>query len=142
MLLHEKQQQIIERYLPVEDWHERLALIVERARRLPPLTEAERCEANRVQGCASRVWIAAALAENRCRFRVDADSTLVKGLAALLCEIYDGAAPEEVVEVEPEALEALRLSDHLSPTRRHGLEAVRRVIRSFAERALTRATGL
>jgi cysteine desulfuration protein SufE len=137
----EKQSQMIARYLVIDDVQERLALIVERARKLAPLAETERCEANRVQGCSSRVWIVGTIEQERCRFRVDADSTLVKGLAGLLCEVYDDAPPEEVATVEPEVLEALRLSEHLSPTRRHGLEQVRGAIRNFAARALVESTG-
>lgn len=126
---------MIARFLPIEDVQERLALIVDRARRFAPLTDAERCDANRVQGCSSRVWIAASMEGESCRFRLDADSTLVKGLAGLLCEIYDGATAAETASTEPTILEALHLIDHLSPTRRHGLEQVRRALREFAAAA-------
>jgi cysteine desulfuration protein SufE len=138
---HDKEQQMTARFLPIEDVQERLAVVVDRARRLPPLTEEERCDENRVQGCSSRVWIAASLEEQKCRFRIDADSTLVKGLAALICEIYDGATPAEAASAEPTILESLHLLDHLSPTRRHGLEQVRRVIREFGSRAAAEAPG-
>jgi cysteine desulfuration protein SufE len=141
MLPEEKQRTIVERYLPIEDLHERMALIVARARRLPPLTAEERSDANRVQGCVSRVWIIPTLVDKHCHFRIDADSTLVKGLAALICEIYDGATPAEVVAFETEALAALHLIDHLSPTRRNGLEAVGRFIRNFAETALAQSSA-
>jgi cysteine desulfuration protein SufE len=136
MLPAQKQQQIIARYLPIEDPQERMALVVDRARRLPPLADAEKTEEHRVLGCSSRVWIVAAIADGACRFRLDADSTLVKGLAGLLCELYDGATPEEVAAFEPTVLEQLHLVDHLSPTRRHGLQQVRRAIRDWAARAL------
>ena len=136
---HEKEQQIIARFLPIEDVQERLAVIVDRIRRIPALPEADRCEANRVQGCSSRVWVVASMEEGRCRFRLDADSTLVKGLASLLCEVYDGALPGDAASEEPTILEALQLLDHLSPTRRHGLEQVRRVIREFAAGATGQA---
>jgi len=131
-LSREKEQQLIARFLPIEDVQERLALIVDRARRFAPLTDSERCETNRVQGCSSRVWIAASHESGICHFRLDADSTLVKGLAGLLCEIYDGTAAGDIAATEPTILESLHLIDHLSPTRRHGLEQVRRVIREFA----------
>ena len=132
----EKEQSLIQRYLLIEDVQERLALIVDRARKLPRLPDSDRTLENLVKGCSSRVWIAAALApEGRCAFQVDADSTLVKGLVTLLCEIYQGALPAEVAAFEPTVLEALHLTDHLTLTRRHGLAQARKSIREFAERA-------
>jgi cysteine desulfuration protein SufE len=77
--------------------------------------------------------------EGRCYFTLDADSSLVKGLAALICEIYHGAPAEEVAALEPTLLDDLRLADQLSPTRRHGLAQVRRAIREFAQQALSAA---
>jgi cysteine desulfuration protein SufE len=131
-----KQAELIDRFSVIEDLQERMAAIVGRARKLPPLGEAERLEEHRVQGCSSRVWVIGELRDGLCYFRLDADSSLVQGLAALVCEVYQGATAEEVAKLEPAVLEGLRLADQLSPTRRHGLQQVRRVIREFAERAL------
>ena len=58
---------------------------------------------------------------------------LVKGLVALLCELYDGATPAEVASIEPEIFPALHLDRQLSPTRLHGLASVRAMIRAFAQ---------
>lgn len=131
MLPAEKQQRLAAQYLPIEDPQERMALLVDRARQARPLPETERTEENRVQGCVSRVW----LDGGRCRFRLDADSALVKGLAAVVCEVYEGSLPAEAAEFETTILEALRITDHLSPTRRHGLQQVGRSIREFARAA-------
>jgi len=135
MLPERKQQELIEQYAAIEDLQERMALLVDRARKMPPLDPSLRTEEARVQGCMSRVWLAPVIEAGLCRFRVDADSTLVRGLAALICEIYDGAAPSEVLAVEPELLEKLQILPNLSPTRRHGLQQVRNAIRAFALRA-------
>ena len=54
------------------------------------------------------------------------DSPLVRGLVRLLCGIYDGATPGEVVAEEPVVLEELGILRNLSPTRRNGLTAMRR----------------
>ena len=136
MNLAERQQQLIARYALIEDPHERLAAVVERARKLAPLAEEQKCDTNRVQGCTSRVWLLGAVEEGRCSFRLDADSTLVKGLAALLCEACDGSDASEIAAGGTDVLEALRLVDHLSATRRHGLAQVGKAIREFAQRQL------
>jgi len=133
MSLPEKQRALIERYRLIEDAHERLAAITSRGKKWPPVTETERTDAALVPGCSSRVWLAGEIVEGVCRFRMDADSPLVKGLAALLCELYDGASAAEVASVEPEITTALGLERMLSPTRLNGLAAIRQTIRAFAE---------
>lgn len=132
MAPEQKQQQIVAKLSLIEDRQERLAWVVDRVRKIPSLPESEKTEENRVQGCVSRVWLIGCVEEGVCRYRVDADSTLVKGLAWLLCEVADGASPSEVAGFEIRILEQLRLSDQLSPTRLNGLEQVQRRIRELA----------
>jgi cysteine desulfuration protein SufE len=130
--LAEKQQGMIEDLLLIEDPQERLAAVVDRARSRPALTAVERSEANRVKGCISAAWVVSELREHRCHFRSDADSPLVRGLVALLCDLYSGATPAEVAATEPAILEQTGLTRSLSPTRLNGLRSVRAKIRDFA----------
>jgi cysteine desulfuration protein SufE len=130
--LAEKQAQMIEDLAVVDDPQERLALVVDRARRRPPFPAAERTDAHRVRGCVSQVWLLAEQRDGRCFFRCDADSPLVRGLVVLLCDLYSGATPAEIVATEPALLEQLGLSRNLSPTRLNGLRSVRATIRAFA----------
>ncbi len=136
MSLRERQQQLITKFSVIEDPQERLAAIVSRAKKWPGPDDEERIDAHLVRGCMSKVWLVGRLEESRCRFRMDADSPLVKGVVALLCELYDNAPPEEVLSVEPELLEALAISAQLSPTRLNGLANVRGTFREIASRFL------
>ncbi len=131
--LAEKQQLLIADYAIIDDEQERLAAVVDRARRSPPLPETERTEANRIRGCVSQAWIAAEMREGRCHFRSDADSPLVRGLLKLLCDFYSGATPADVAATEPALLEELGLARNLSPTRLNGLKAAVATIRAFAK---------
>jgi cysteine desulfuration protein SufE len=132
MTLVEHQRRLIADLAIIEDVQERMIAVVERARHLPPLLETERSDASRVSGCQSQVWIVAAPRNGVIAFRCDADSPLVKGLGALLCELYSGHRPDEIVATEPVLFEELRLLQNLSPTRRHGLAAVRVRLRQLA----------
>lgn len=134
--LAEKQQQLIARFRVIEDSHERLAAVVARGKKWPTVAEDQRTDANRVPGCSSRVWLVGRVEDGLCRFQMDADSPLVKGLVALLCELYNGATPAEIISVEPEIISALHLDRQLSPTRLNGLASVRAAIRAFAESQL------
>lgn len=130
--LAEKQQQMIEDLAIIEDPQERLAAIVDRARKRPPLPESERNEDNRVKGCVSQAWVVGELREGRCHFRSDADSPLVRGLLALLCDFYSGGLPADVAATEPELFEQLGVARNLTPTRLNGLRSVRARIRDYA----------
>jgi cysteine desulfuration protein SufE len=130
--LAEKQQQLVDDLALIPDVHERLSAVVDRARRTPPLPEAERRDANRVPGCVSAVWLVSGMREGRCHFRADADGPLVRGLVAFLCEFFDGATPAEITSSGVDPLAALDLTRNLSPTRQNGLASVLAAIRRFA----------
>lgn len=123
---------MIEDLALIEDAQERLSAIVDRARKRPPLPETERTEANRVKGCVSQAWVVGELREGRAHFRSDADSPLVRGLLALLCDFYSDASPVDVAATEPELFEQLGVARNLTPTRLNGLRSVRAKIRDFA----------
>lgn len=135
MTLADKQRQLIEDYAIIPDPQERLAAVVDQARRRPPLAETERTEANRVKGCVSQAWVVGEVRAGRCHFRSDADSPLVRGLLALLCDFYSDATPADVAATEPLLLDELGLARNLSPTRLNGLRSVRARIREFATAA-------
>jgi cysteine desulfuration protein SufE len=123
--------------LLIENAQERLAAIVDRARSRLAMSRAEHIDAHRVPGCVSPVWLVCEMRDGRGHFRSDAESPLVRGIVALLCDLYSGAAPEDIVRTEPGLVEELGLLRTLSPTRLNGLRSVRAVIRDFAARQLT-----
>lgn len=136
MSLAEKQTQMIARLKIIHDPHERLAAIVARGKKWPPPPENLRTEAHRVAGCSSRVWLVGRIEDGHCHFQMDADSPLVKGLVALLCELYDGATVADIATFEPEIISALDLDRQLSPTRLNGLASVLQTMRAFAKASL------
>ena len=132
VFLTERLKQVIDDFAVLEDPQERLAVIVDRVKRTPPLPAGDRIEANRVRGCVSVVWLVGELHEGRCYFRSDAESPVVRGLVAFLCDFFNGAPAGEVATSDAEPVEALDLTRNLSPTRRNGLAAARKTIRAFA----------
>ncbi|MFO1485130.1 MAG: SufE family protein [Verrucomicrobiaceae bacterium] len=132
MSLAEKQQSLIDDLNIIHDPHERLNAVVSRAGAMK-LAAEHKIDANLVPGCVSRVWLHGELVDGRTRFICDADSPMVKGLAALLCEIYTDSDPQEVITIEPKVWEGCGFTKMLSPTRLNGLANVRRKIREMAE---------
>ena len=131
MSLAEKQRRLIEDLNLIHDPHEKLSVVTARgAGHQLPLEL--RNEEHLVRGCVSRVWLTGSLHDGRCHFECDAESPMVKGLIALLCEIYSDSSPAEVVSIEPEVWTACGFDRLLSPTRQNGLAAARLRIRELA----------
>jgi cysteine desulfuration protein SufE len=132
MSLAEKQGGIVARLSLIEDMHERLAALMSRAKKIPAPDAAQLTEENRVQGCQSRVWLTGEFTAGACRWRMDCEAPMVKGLVGLLCELYEGATPDEVIAFEPTLIEDLGLARMVSGTRIAGLAAVRMRMRQLA----------
>jgi cysteine desulfuration protein SufE len=130
--LADRQREIVERLRIIEDPQERLSALMGRAKKWPSPAQSQLTEAYRVRGCQSRVWLVPSVEEGGCHFRMECDAPMVKGLVALLCELYEGATPAEVSEFEPTLVEDLGFTRMISPTRLNGLAAVRARIREFA----------
>jgi cysteine desulfuration protein SufE len=129
----QRQTALVERYSVIPDPHERMAALTSRkAAGLIPLPPEQRHDACLVPGCISRVWLVGSFEQGCCRFQVDSESTMVKGLARVLCEIYDDATPQDILATEPTIFEDLGINKNLTPTRLNGLANVRQRIREFA----------
>lgn len=132
MPLTRKLQRVLEELEIVEDPQERLSILVDRARKVPPLTAELRSDAHRVQGCVSVVWLVPEIRDGRCVFRADAESPMVRALVVFLCDFFSGFTPADIIAQDADPLDALGVARNLSPTRRNGLNAARSAIRAFA----------
>lgn len=114
-------------------WEQRARLLMQWGERLEPLDESERCEANRVHGCESTVWLVAGHAGERLHFRASSDARLLRGLLALLLLRVNGLNTAELAGVDvADWFAGLGLSRQLSPSRSNGLNAVLARIRELA----------
>jgi cysteine desulfuration protein SufE len=106
-------------------WEQRARLLMQWGDQLIPLTDAERCEANRVTGCESQVWLLAEREGAHWQFRASSDARLLRGLLALLLVRVNGLAQVELTELDlSDWFTQLGLARHLSPSRSNGLQAV------------------
>ncbi len=134
--------EIIENFSLLEEWDDRYRYVIELGRALVPLGERERTEANKVQGCASQVWLSTTVARNgahgpRLTFHGDSDAYIVRGLIAILFATFSGKRAQEILAADAIALfERLGLREHLTPQRSNGFRAMVERIRSDASSAL------
>ncbi|KRW62406.1 SufE family protein [Pseudomonas sp. TTU2014-080ASC] len=118
-------QQALDAFTACSGWEQRARLLMQWGEQLKPLTDAERCAANRVEGCESQVWLVADRSGTGLSFRASSDARLLRGLLALLLVRVNGLSAEAVQQLDlPQWFHDLGLSRNLSPSRSNGLNAV------------------
>ena len=136
MTIEEKRDQLVDELMPFEDPFERFAYVIDRAKSLPPLDEEYKIDTCLIKGCISQLWIFPQFKDGKCHFRADSDAAITKGTAGLLCALYSDETPGDVIELEPDFLADVGITQHLSPNRRNGLTSVRQKIKAYAELCL------
>ena len=108
------------------DWEERYRHVIDLGRDLKALSDSERCDDNKVRGCASQVWLVSERDEaGRLVFRGDSDAHIVRGLIAVLMRLYSGRPAGEILAFDIKAaLNRLGLTGALSQQRSNGLSAM------------------
>lgn len=127
---------IAETFELLGDWEERYAYLIELGRQLPAMAEPERCAENQVRGCMSQVWLVGGpQPDGSLHFNGDSDSTLVKGLIALLLAMVNGQTAGGILALDiPGTFRALGLESHITVNRRNGFFAMVERIRALAGR--------
>jgi cysteine desulfuration protein SufE len=133
-------EELAETFALLDDWEDRYRHVIELGRAMPPLPEALRVPATKVEGCASQVWIVPEIAGQgpgaRFDFRGASDAMIVQGLIAVLHALYGGRTVAEVLRIDADkALARLGLDGHLSAQRSNGLRAMVGRIRAHAAAA-------
>jgi cysteine desulfuration protein SufE len=133
---------IIDNFALLDDWDDRYRYVIELGRELTPLPEAARTDANKVQGCASQVWLATTVRPNGkggpvLTFAGDSDAHIVRGLIAILFTYYSGKPARDILDGDALALfNRLGLGEHLTPQRSNGFKSMVERIKADARSAL------
>ncbi|WP_409432563.1 SufE family protein [Litorimonas sp. RW-G-Af-16] len=129
-------QDMIDDFAFLTDWEERYMHVIDMGKSLPPLDTSEKTDAHKVKGCVSQVWLVSRVEDGKLHFRGDSDAHIVKGLVAVVLQIFSGRRPAEILALDASAiLGELDLAEHLSPQRSNGLKAM-------IERILSQARAL
>lgn len=133
--------EIVDTFSFLDEWEDRYRYVIELGKAMADLDQGLQVEATRVHGCASQVWIVPDIQgtgpQAVIRFAGTSDAMIVRGLIAILCSLYEGKSPEEVLAIDAAgALADLGLDQHLSSQRSNGLRAMIARIREIAERCL------
>jgi len=134
--------QIVENFTLLDEWDDRYRYVIELGRTLPPLAVSAHTDANKVQGCASQVWLLTHIKPDGgegpvLTFEGDSDAHIVRGLVAILFALYSGKRAQDILQTNAIALfDRIGLRDNLTPQRSNGLHSMVERIRSEAKAAL------
>src|SRR3954468_5189824 len=93
--------EIRDNFALLDDWDDRYRYVIELGRTLDPMPDSEHSAANKVQGCASQVWLSKRIerdgGEALLKYRGDSNAHIVRGLIAILLTLYSGHTPREIL---------------------------------------------
>jgi cysteine desulfuration protein SufE len=138
--------EIRDNFALLDDWDDRYRYVIELGRTLAPMPEAEHSAANKVQGCASQVWLAKQFDRSHgneplLNYLGDSDAHIVRGLIAILLTLYSGHTPRQILATDAlSVFDEFGFREHLTPQRSNGLRAMVERIRSDAREAVAAAS--
>ncbi|ETK20119.1 Fe-S metabolism associated domain protein [Pseudomonas sp. FH4] len=123
----------LQAFQAVGSWEQRARMLMQWGERLPALADADKVDANLVQGCESLVWLVGRLHDGHWQFAASSEARLIRGLVALLLARVNGLSADELQAVDlPDWFNQLGLSRQLSPSRSNGLNAVLQRMRDLS----------
>jgi len=134
--------EIVQNFALLDEWDDRYRYVIELGRTLAPLADSAHIDANKVQGCASQVWLLTHVEPNGSAgpvlsFEGDSDAHIVRGLIAILLALYSGKSAREILAIDALALfDSIGLRENLTPQRSNGLRSMVERIRTEAKAAL------
>jgi cysteine desulfuration protein SufE len=134
-------QDIVDAFELLGDWEARFEYLIELGEQLTPMPADLRTETWKVQGCISQVWVRLRQdGPDRVELEGDSETAIIKGVVALLAALCHGRGPQEIVEMDFDALFGrLELAEHLSPNRHLGVYAIVDKITQQARRLASQA---
>jgi cysteine desulfuration protein SufE len=115
-----------------EDWEERYQYMIDLGKDLPLIEEDFKTEANIIKGCQSKVWVHAALNEDKIEFTADSDAIITKGIIAILIRVFSNQPPQAIIDADTSFIDQIGLKEHLSPTRANGLVSMVKQLKMYA----------
>lgn len=137
---------IRENFALLDEWDDRYRYVIELGRTLEPMPDEDHSAANKVQGCASQVWLTRTIDRSNTEepvlnFKGDSDAHIVRGLIAILLTLQSGKSARDILASDPLAVfDELGFREHLTPQRSNGLRAMVERIRNDARETLAAAS--
>ena len=120
------QDEIVEEFAFFEDWMQRYEHMISLGKSLPLIDPEFKNEDHIIKGCQSKVWVHAALEDNKLVF------IITKGIIAILIRAFSNQKPMDILDASTDFIDEIGLKEHLSATRANGLVSMIKQIKLYA----------
>ncbi len=124
MTLEQKQQEIIDEFAIYDDWMDKYEYIIELGKDLPTIAPELKTQDRLIEGCQSKVWLAADFEDGVMKYTADSDAIIAKGIIGLLIRVLNNESPKDITTCDLHFIGDIGLQEHLSPTRANGLASM------------------
>lgn len=133
MTINEAQDDIINDFALLDgDTEMTVFYIMELGQKLPPLPEKARTDENIVKGCQSKVWLTAALENDKVVFQADSNTAITKGLVSLLTRIFNHQTPDAILNADLYFMHRIGMERFIGTQRSNGFAAMVKQMKLYA----------
>ncbi len=131
--IKQKEAELLEDFAMLPDWNDKYNYIMDLGADLPLIAENDKNAQTKVEGCQSASWLKSEINDGKMYFKGDSEAILGKGVISLLLNMLNGHTPGEIAGYDFHLIHEIDLPNHLSPTRKMGLEAIMKRIKELAQ---------
>lgn len=133
MTIDQIQDEIISEFSLLDgDMEMTVFYIMELGQKLPVMNESDKTESNIVKGCQSKVWMTASLKDDEVHFTADSNTAITKGLVSLLIRIFNGQAPEVILNADLYFMNRIGMERFIGTQRSNGFAAMIKQMKLYA----------
>lgn len=119
------QNEIIENFSLFDgDMESTLFYLMDLGKKLPEMQTEHKTEEYIVKGCQSKVWVFPSLVDGKVYFEADSNTEITKGLVYLLWSIWNGKAPDEILNTELIFIDKIGMSRMIGSQRSNGFASM------------------
>ena len=126
------ENELVEEFELFDDQMDKYEYIIDLGKKLKPLDARYMTDDYLVKGCQSKVWLHAYKEGNQVFFEADSNSSITKGIIAILIRILSGQPAKEIINNPLAFIDRINLRSHLSSQRSNGLTAMIQRIKIYA----------
>jgi cysteine desulfuration protein SufE len=131
--IQQKEQELLADFEMFADWNDKYNYIMDMSADLPLIDKIDKNALNKVEGCQSASWLTLSLDDDKVYFKGDSEAILGKGVISMLLNLLNGQTRKEVAQYDFSLVHQIDLPNHLSPTRKMGLEAIMKRINELVK---------
>ncbi|MEQ9104339.1 MAG: SufE family protein [Rhodothermales bacterium] len=130
--IQDRARALVDEFAMFDDWMDKYQYLIDLGASVPAIEDAFRTDTYRIQGCQAQVWLHAEPHGQRIHFTADSDAQITRGLIAALLRVLNDQPAESVAAADLSFLDEIGMKEHLSPTRKNGLDSMIKQIRLYA----------